>query len=329
MMQKFNHRIRRSTKRRFEAGCRDINCKFVLRAIRKENCSVWHVRKFNTVHSCSLDAYESHFRSVSVVVIGEIFAPKLNTNGRVIRPVDIISDMREQHGVQLMYTKAWRSKEHAEKILYGKPEDSYSLLTSYFHMLRLTNPGTVTAVQTNENSQFLYSFLALGPCIHGFRSVIRPVIAIDATHLKGAFFGVIYVATSKDGDEMCYPLAFGFGDGESEEGWTCFLRHLREAYGNPTNLVIVSDRHKSIAKTMSSVYPSVPHLVCYYHLKQNLKNHCRGRKDIMELYAKAAYSYQVHSCNASLTQIQNSHPSSFNMLVEAGVDRWARILWLT
>ncbi|KAL5865240.1 hypothetical protein ACOSQ3_002754 [Xanthoceras sorbifolium] len=101
MMQKFNHRIRWSTKRRFEAGCRDINCKFVLRAIRKENCSVWHVRKFNTVHSCSLDAYESHFRSVSAVVIGEIFAPKLNTNGRVIRPVDIISEMREQHGVQL------------------------------------------------------------------------------------------------------------------------------------------------------------------------------------------------------------------------------------
>ncbi|KAL5804586.1 hypothetical protein ACOSQ3_031386 [Xanthoceras sorbifolium] len=123
---------------------------------------------------------------------------------------------------------------------------------------------------------------------------------------------------------MFYPLAFSFGDGESEEGWTWFLRHLRDAYGNPANLVIVSVRHKSIAKAMSSVYPGVPHLVCYYNLKENLKNHCRGRKDIMELYAKAAYLYQVHSCNTSLTQIQNSHLSLFNMLVEAGVDRWAR-----
>ncbi|KAK2655792.1 hypothetical protein Ddye_008844 [Dipteronia dyeriana] len=94
-------------------------------------------------------------------------------------------------------------KEHAKTILYGKPEDSYQLLPAYFHLLKVTNPGTLTAIHTDLNNNFLYAFFALGQCIKGFQTVIRPVIAIDATHLKGAFEGFIYVAS-------CIPYSFWY-----------------------------------------------------------------------------------------------------------------------
>ncbi|KAK2641399.1 hypothetical protein Ddye_023162 [Dipteronia dyeriana] len=57
--EKFNPRIRRSTKNRFEASCNDIKCDFALRATSKDGCTYWVVKKFAHVHTCSLDTYES------------------------------------------------------------------------------------------------------------------------------------------------------------------------------------------------------------------------------------------------------------------------------
>ncbi|KAK3189287.1 hypothetical protein Dsin_028848 [Dipteronia sinensis] len=47
---------------------------------------------------------------------------------------------------------------------------------------------------------------------NGFEKVIWSMISIDATHLKGAHDGVIYVAICKDRDDHAYPLAFGVGE---------------------------------------------------------------------------------------------------------------------
>ena len=94
-------------------------------------------------------------------------------------------------------------------------------------MLKETNPSIITTIEIDENNRFLYSFFSLGALLQGFRSYIRPVVTVDATHLKGKYKWVIFVATCKDGEEMIYPIAFGFGDGESDRSWIWFLRKLR------------------------------------------------------------------------------------------------------
>ena len=48
-------------------------------------------------------------------------------------------------------------------------------------------------------------------------SCCRSIIAIDGTHLKGKFKGVMFVATTMYGNEKNYPIAFGFGDGENDQ----------------------------------------------------------------------------------------------------------------
>ncbi|MEI4920843.1 transposase, partial [Klebsiella pneumoniae] len=60
----------------------------------------------------------------------------------------------------------------------------------------------------------------------------------------------IFFAACKDGKEMIYPIAYGFADGESDCSWTWFLRKLRLAIGVSDDLLIVSDRHKSISNGM-------------------------------------------------------------------------------
>ena len=112
LREKFNPITKRSTQYRFEVGCKDVNCDFSLKAIRRQSSTYWQVKKFVPAHTCSLDTYESHFRKVSSVVIGEMFASKLTTNGRIISPIDIIVEMRDKHGIQVTYTKTWQALEH-------------------------------------------------------------------------------------------------------------------------------------------------------------------------------------------------------------------------
>ncbi|KAK2652360.1 hypothetical protein Ddye_012216 [Dipteronia dyeriana] len=144
--------------------------------------------------------YAGQFQAASANVIGQLYALKLS-NGANICPKDIMRDMREKHGVELLYTKTWMAMQHARLTVYGKVDESYKFLPGYFHMLAEANPGTVTAIET--------------------------------------------------------------------------------------------DRHNGIANGMRNVYPTVPHCICYYHLKQNLKKEAPKRGDVLQLYKLAAYSYRT------------------------------------
>ncbi|WRX12419.1 Transposase [Theobroma cacao] len=83
-------------------------------------------------------------------------------NGIALRPKDIIGEMRARWGLECLYEQE--------------------------------NLSTVNAVATDEAERFKYYFWAYEACIRGFRDVIHPMVAIDATHLKDRFKGVLFVA---------------------------------------------------------------------------------------------------------------------------------------
>ena len=91
--------------------------------------------------------------------------------------------------------------------------------------------------------------MALGACISGFCTSIRPVIIIDGIFLKAKYLGTSFVASCKDGNNQIYPLCFGIGDSENAS-WEWFLKKLHEAIGHVDDLVVVSDRHNNIEKVM-------------------------------------------------------------------------------
>ncbi|KAK2648481.1 hypothetical protein Ddye_015970 [Dipteronia dyeriana] len=76
------------------------------------------------------------------------------------------------------------------------------------------NVGPIDEMDDEENLQ-------------GFRKCMRPVIAVDGTHLKGRFGGTMFVATAQDKNEHVYPIVFGFGDLENNLSWEWFLECLK------------------------------------------------------------------------------------------------------
>ncbi|KAI9157722.1 hypothetical protein LWI28_026921 [Acer negundo] len=134
MQERFDIRVRRSTKYQFEASCKDINCQFTIGAVKKGHCMFWHVKKFIRTHTCEGNVYGGQFRAASANVIGQLYAPKLSS-GANICPKDIMRDIMEKHGVELLYTKAWMAMQHARSTVYYNVDESYQFLPGYFHIL--------------------------------------------------------------------------------------------------------------------------------------------------------------------------------------------------
>ena len=58
--------------------------------------------------------------------------------------------------------------------------------------------------------------MALGACLVGFRTSIRPVITINGTFLKAKYLGTLFVAACKDENNHIYLLCFEIGDSEND-----------------------------------------------------------------------------------------------------------------
>ncbi|KAK3221910.1 hypothetical protein Dsin_008935 [Dipteronia sinensis] len=222
--------------------------------------------------------------------------------------------MKHKHGINLSYNKACRSKDRDLHSVFGDPWESFKTLPVYFHMLEKSNPGTKTKIETDRKNRFKYGFMALGACIYGFNTVIRPVIVVDATHLKSKTRGVLLVAVCKDGNEMIYPLAFGFVNSECSKSWTWFLKQLHDVILHPELVMIVSDRHTGISNGMREIFPNGAHMVCAYHLAKNLKQHCRKRGDVIYHYYHAAYAYSVEEFDRLMAELKSIHPKVYDEL---------------
>lgn len=169
--------------------------------------------------------------------------------------------------VSASYMKYHRTKEQAVDINMGQAEDSYLNLAEYFERLKHTNPGTITAIETEVDdfgdSRFLNAFLSFGASIHGFRR-LRHVLIIDGTHLSGKYKGVFLTASGQDENFQVFPLAIAVVDGETNSAWVWLLTKVERIITDSNALTIISDRHISLLKTKEIVSQrrTTAHVLC-------------------------------------------------------------------
>ncbi|XP_057769762.1 uncharacterized protein LOC130989711 [Salvia miltiorrhiza] len=297
------------------------NCTFRLCAV--EAATLWRITKLTLDHTCQADLNRvTTARSVSGEVAAYYFAKKLIDEKVVLRPKEMIAEMRSKYGVQMLYCFAVRTRQQAIERTYGDFNMSYVRLPSYLYLLKQRNPGTVYDLQTTREGVFCHMFVALGQSIRAFEQYLRPVIVIDGTHLKGKNRGVLFVAVTKDGNDQVFPLAIGLGPIENDESWTYFLYNLRRCYNPPEDLLIVSDQHKSIRNAVQAVYPNAFHGLCYHHLLKNLTPY---GKTVATVFYEAAYSYRHEVFEKIFSLLHDASPDgAHRRLSQIGPERWAR-----
>ena len=84
-------------------------------------------------------------------------------------------------------------------------------------MLEQQNPKTVTKLQVDEDNRFEICFMAFGACIFDFRTCCRSTIAIDGTHLKEKYNGILFITITMGDNDQIFPIAFGVGHLENDQ----------------------------------------------------------------------------------------------------------------
>ncbi|KAK2653078.1 hypothetical protein Ddye_012934 [Dipteronia dyeriana] len=156
----------------------------------------------------------------------------------------------------------------------------------------------------NARNEFRYCFFAYGACLRGFRAVIRPIIAIDETHLKGRFWGILFVT-------------------ESRKSWSWFLKQLRNCIGCPKDCMFISDQHNGIAKAMEIVYPNASHGLSGFHMVMNINNRF-NREDVMGIFKRASKCYKESEFIDKMNQLRRVHPNAYDYLMKIGKEKWSR-----
>lgn len=269
IFQNFDYTTYKSTKTLLVLKCFVAGCSWKIRASVMKASYEFKVRKYIDIHTCPATNRCSRHRQATSKCIGELYLGKFGKVGLGIRPIHIMDVMKAMYGIDIDYWKAYKALVHARELERGTWESGYEYFPFYFQKIEAANPGTITKLVCDEEDRFRYLFIAFGACITGFQ-FIRNVIVVDGAHLKGKFKGVMLVAASQDVNGGIFPLAFRIVDSENHVSWEWFLNQLRLVYGDREDLAIISDRHKSIRKSVRKVFTLAHRGICNYHLHQNL-----------------------------------------------------------
>nr|GEW52948.1 transposase, MuDR, MULE transposase domain protein [Tanacetum cinerariifolium] len=226
----------------------------------------------------------------------------------------------------------WNSKRgpkftwEREGEIRANQDDSFSQLPYYCHNLKLENEGSITRILTDEQGRFEMLFVGFGFAIQSCIRYLRPLIIIDAAHLKGSYKGINLEAIGTDGNNQILPIAMGVIQGETGASWTQFLSRLKECIIEVPNLLILFDRHPAIILACKTVFNNSFHGYCDRHLMMNCK--FKGKK-IRVIFWKTCKAYTTHEFDSLVAVLRGYRPDGVQKLKIAGFDKWSRAYFLT
>nr|GEV42196.1 transposase, MuDR, MULE transposase domain protein [Tanacetum cinerariifolium] len=225
-------------------------------------------------------------------------------------------------GKPVYMSKPMISKQYSQQseVKKGKNFDNKEDLMLAVRLIAL-NDGKVTRIKTDKNGVFEMLFIAICTSIRLFRNYLRPVLMIDAAHLKGLYKGTDLVDVAMDGNNQIVPIAFGICKGETGPCWTWWMSVLRECIGDNPNLLFISDRHAAIALAVENEFPLAFHVVCCCHLMMNLSLKNQKRKG---LFWKIYKAYTREEFATSMSKLQMLQPDAYQKLCDDGLQRWSK-----
>ena len=317
--------ISRSNRNRLEARCpctkqsneSSDNCCFRITAYRHEDSFI-HLSDIQIKHSIGCTATTT----ASGHAVKELAKPYL-ANFAIVKPKDICNIIKHDYGASSTYATAWRALSKLKLENQLEEDKSFMLIDDFLSQFKTKNPGTVTVFERNIDNTFWRAFLCPVSSKFVF-SNCRPIVIVDACHLRSRYGGVIMSACTHDGESHIVPLAIGIGPIENEENWRFFLMNLRQAIPNlcRSDIVIMHDRQKGIENAQSSILPNTYESICVYHLEKNV-NAMYKSKFMGKIWA-AARAFSDREFDVALNAIKEKNSEAAKYLMASNPAKWAR-----
>jgi hypothetical protein len=225
--------------------------------------------------------------------ITPILAKKPNTTAKQLKV-----DMEKEYPIKLNYTTVWKAKQKAMKELYGDWANTFRMLYSFKAEVEKRSPGSVVEIDTevapDGKVYFSKFFMALKPCIDGFKAGCRPYLSIDSSFLTGKWNGQLAACNALDGHNWMFPVAVGMFQSETEASWTWFMMQLKRCIGPVTPLAIHTDACKGLENAVRIVFPHAEQRECFGHMWMNVIKKHRGEEFGRLWPAARAYRKETH-----------------------------------
>ncbi|XP_028755190.1 uncharacterized protein LOC114714610 [Neltuma alba] len=221
-----------------------------------------------------------------------------------------------QDSLDVMHNgRAYRAREKSLEDIYGRPEQSYMLISWVCERIKETYEKSV-AEWTAIGNWFERVFIAYGACIEGLLGGVRHIMYVDGTHLSRPYKGTMLSASAYDADNELLPFAIAIVKGEILDDWTWFFYMIKKILGS-VEVTIVSNRHNAIIGGVASIFGGQRHAFCYRHIKENFSSEVmkmnkgqtrtngRSKEDALYLLDKIAYARTDEKFEAAMDDMRS------------------------
>ena len=302
------------------------NCSWRLRACFRATYGLFEVRKYNGPHTCTESTLTQDHEQLDTHVIEKELRDVVK-NDPTIKIASLQQTLYNKYQYRPSYFKVWEAKEKAIGRAFGDWDKSYQLLPKWLKALTDSNPGSRVIWRTIPATMpgcaiFERVFWAFGPSIEGFQHC-RPVISIDGTFLYGKYKGTLLIASTWDGDNRLFPLAFAIVEKETDDSWYWFLRCIQINVTNREGLCVISDRHPGIMAAIRTICQSTRwyHRFCLRHVASNF-NQQIGNKNLKAMVMWAGMENQLRKYQITRDRITQLSADGEKYLREMPVEKW-------
>ncbi|KAF3781848.1 hypothetical protein EJ110_NYTH34016 [Nymphaea thermarum] len=316
---------------RVTAKCKAEGCQWRIHASKISRTKIFKIKTINGEHTCQGDSRAESYLSPTKHLVASLIKEKLR-NSPDYKTKEIVNDIQRDYGLKINYMQAWRGKEFAREQLLGKDVDSLKELSQYCEKVLETNPGSRAILATVIEGQFHRLFIAFHACLHGFEQGCRPLLFLHSASLKLKHQGVLLAATSIDGDDGVFPVAFAIVEQETYDTWQWFLVELKNVL-SARSLTFVSDGLKGLKEVVPEIFINSEHAFCLSYLAEKLKKEMKGSwseamedalADLVYTAARARENDEFLACIESIRSIL-PEAAVWMMGIEPG--QWANVFF--
>ncbi|KAE8806648.1 hypothetical protein D1007_17174 [Hordeum vulgare] len=204
-------------RKKFCAKCRGFDgsgrraCKWYISARLQPDGSTAKVNQVPYKHTCLTSSQKKSSMTSQIWVAKKITPILAKTPNTTAKRLQV--DLEKLYPLNLHYTTVWKAKQRAMKNLYGDWANTFRLLFNFKTEVEKRSPGSVVEIDTEvlEDGKVYFSkfFMALKPCIDGFKAGCRPFLSIDSSFLTGKWNGQLAACNALDGHNWMFPVAIG------------------------------------------------------------------------------------------------------------------------
>lgn len=328
-----------------------VNCSFQILVGKRRKDGMYLMKRINRKHSGDRRGARAcdgrRWKKRRAGQLESMIVQVVQTKKERPTPADIIKTAATQSGEVIPYMCAYRALNHDSRAQVNAQLKNFQLIIPYLETMKACNPGSVIGY-TRDDDNCLRDVHVFPGFMNGALKFVRPVVSLDAAHLKSQHKGTLYVASVLSGANDVYPVGFMISAGnEDGETWRKMLTYLkqacpilseqRESYNEEAlvnsdivdyhhSFVFISDRDKGLKPALRAVFPDNVEMSCAKHIEANVSQ--RFGQECARYVCGIAKTHSTRYANHLLEIVRKIKPAAADYIENVNDTYWRSTSWL-